>query len=372
MCGTVGMFLGCAALSYCPKSLLTHGRPQSPAGPATATGDAAGTRAQAPADQDGGAPADPRAGSEPPAYRSVFQNWDTRASVRAAPRRVVADADAALRFFSPDLVPVARHPLVRALPGPVFDALLVQHLYRYLDFTAKLEYLVVNRAVIGIAHGSVGVPVPESMRFDALKMYCDEAYHALAAVDLGRQAERVTAVPARLPAEPFFLRRLRQILAGLPTGQRALAELMFVIVSETLISASLAEIPGTDDVVPAVRESIRDHALDEGRHHAYFAVFLRHLWGALDPGQRRLAGRLAPRLMDAFLHPDLEGMRAELVGHGLTEDLAEQVLGEVYTPEVLGRQMRATSRQIRRYLDDLGAFDDPEAAAELHAHGYAP
>jgi hypothetical protein len=349
------MFVGCAALSYCPKSLLVRGREDAPADPES------GTELSTPHDD-----------TEPPAYRSAFQNWDTRAGVRAAPRRVVAAADAALRFFSPDLVPVARHPLVRALPGPVFDTLLVQHLYRYLDFTAKLEYLVVNRTVIGIAHGSVDVPVPESMRFDALKMYCDEAYHALAAVDLRRQVEQVTGAAARVPHEPYFLRRLQQILAELPAEQRGLAELMFVIISETLISASLAEIPDSDDLVPAVRESIRDHALDEGRHHAYFAVFLRHLWGALDPARRRLAGRLAPRLMDAFLHPDLESMRTELVGHGMSKDLAEQVLGEVYTPAVLSRQMRATSRLTRRYLDELGAFDDPQAAAELHTYGYAP
>jgi hypothetical protein len=76
--------------------------------------------------------------------------------------------------------------------------------------------------------------------------------------------------------------------------------------------------------------------------------------------------------MDAFLHPDLESMRTELVGHGLSKDLAEQVLGEVYTPAVLSRQMRATSRLTRRYLDELGAFDDPQAAAELHTYGYAP
>jgi len=370
MCGTVGMFVGCAAMSYCPKTLLMQRQSATRAGATVHAGDVVEAGAPEAADQEATTPSALHRDPQLPAYRSPFQNWDARASVRAAPRRVVANADAALRFFSPDLVPVARHPLVQALPGRVFDALLIQHLYRYLDFTAKLEYLVVNRTVIGIAHGSVGVDVPEEMRFDALKMYCDEAYHALAAVDLRRQVEQVTEVPARLPEEPFFLRRLERILAGLPSEQRGLAELMFVIISETLISASLAEIPDTDDLVPAVRESIRDHAVDEGRHHAYFAVFLRHLWSALDPAQRRLAGRLAPRLMDTFLRPDLESMRTELVRQGLSEDQAEQVLGEIYTPDVLSRQVRATSRLTRRYLDELGAFDDPQSAAELHAYGY--
>ncbi|NWF29771.1 diiron oxygenase [Streptomyces sp. PKU-EA00015] len=351
MCGTVGMFVGCSALSYCPRSLLaahTAGPPDD--------------GARIPAGEEDGS------GEK---YRSAFHTWYERASVRQAPRRTVAEGDTALRFFSPDLVPVAHHPLVKALPEPVFDQILVQHLYRYLDFTAKLEYLVVNRTLVGIAHGSTGVRLPQEMRFDALKMYCDEAYHALSAVDLMRQVEQRTGIRPRLPDEPFFLRRLQQILAKLPADERGLAELLFVIVSETLISASLAEIPDSDGLVPAVRESIRDHAADEGRHHAYFAAFLRHLWGQLSTAERQFAGRLVPQLMDAFLLPDLESLRAELTGYGLSKEQVEQVVGEVYTPEVLSRHSRATSRMTRRYLDQLGAFDDPRAQAELHAHGYA-
>ncbi|MFE2644587.1 diiron oxygenase [Streptomyces nigra] len=348
MCGTVGMFVGCSALSYCPRALLTthHSAPDTT------------THATTP---------DP---DQHPPYRSPFGTWHQRASVRQAPRRTLEEDDGNLLFFSPALVPASHHPLVKGLPEPVFTSLLVRHLYRYMDFTAKLEYLVVNRTLAGIAHGSTGVTVPEEMRFDALKMYCDEAYHALAATDLRRQIEQYTTIPAVLPDEPFFLRRLQEILASLPAEERPLAELLFVIVSETLISASLAEIPDSDELVPAVRESIRDHALDEGRHHAYFAVFLRHLWAQLSPPERRLAGRLVPRLMDAFLLPDLDSLRIELTGYGLSTDEAEQVITEVYTPDVLSEHTRVTSRMTRRYFEQLGAFDDPAALADLHAHGY--
>lgn len=350
------MFVGCSALFYCPRQLLSRTAPD----PGAAPGD------------DG-----PEAGAaqeDPPAYRSSFRSWYERASVRSAPRRLVrmdADQDAGQpqRFFSPDLVPVARHPLVRALPPEVFDEILVQHLYRYLDFTAKLEYLVVNRTVLGIAHGSVGVDIPEEMRLDAYKMYCDEAYHALFSADLAAQVRRATGLAPRLPGEPFFLRRLQAILGELPAGRRPLAELLFVIVSETLISASLAELPQRDGVVHAVSSTIRDHAADEGRHHAYFAHFLRRLWAQLDPAGREFAGRLVPRLMDAFLRPDLDALRQELAGYGLGRDTAEQIVTEVYTPEVLGAHARATSAQTRRYFVQLGAFDSAAAQDELAAYG---
>jgi hypothetical protein len=334
------MFVGCPALSYCPRSLLT--------GPDDRT--------------------DPDDAGE---YRSPFRTWYERASVRRAPRRTLTDGDEDRLYFSPELVPVAGHPLVRELPDRVRREILIQHLYRYLDFTAKLEYLVVNRTVLGIVHGSVQVPVPEEMRLDGLKLYCDEAYHALFSADLARQVRLRTSVTPQLPAEPFFLRRLRELTRALPPGERTLAELLFVIVSETLISATLAEMPSDDDVSPAVRGTVRDHASDEGRHHAYFAAFLRHLWGGLDPAGRRAAGRLLPALMHAFLQPDVDAIRVELVGYGLSRDAAEQVLREVYAPEVVRAHSRAVSQQTRRYFEDLDAFEDPEALDQLAAYGFA-
>lgn len=364
MCGTVGMFVGCSALSYCPRTLLRapSADPRTPKG-AEST-ETAGTAEAV----DGTRPVD---AAEPAPYRSPFRSWYERSSVRSAPRRLLDDEgdEPAPWLFPPDLVPVTRHPLVRALPPQQFKQVLVQHLYRYLDFTAKLEYLVVNRTVLGIAHGSVGVPVPEEMRLDAYKMYCDEAYHALFSADLAAQVHRVTGTAARLPDEPFFLRRLTALLAELPTADRPLAELLFVIVSETLISASLAEVPQRAAVAPAVTGTIRDHAVDEGRHHAYFAYFLHRLWACLEPAERQIAGRLVPALMDAFLRPDLDALRTELVGYGLKRDEVEQVVTEVYTPEVLSEHARATSQQTRRYFRELGAFESAEAQDELAAYG---
>ncbi|WP_433386937.1 diiron oxygenase [Micromonospora sp. KLBMP9576] len=336
MCGTVGMFIGCAALSYCPKELLLQS-------------------------------ARPDVGDPDQPYRSPFRNWHERASVRQAPRRVLIDDETS--FFPPELVPVSRHPLVRALPAATFEEVLIQHLYRYLDFTARLEYLVVNRTVLGIARGSVGVDLPEEMRFDAYKMYCDEAYHTLFSVDLARQVRARTGIVPRLPAEPFFLARLGQILAELPERDRALAELLFVIVSETLISATLADLPDWKEVSTAVRGTIQDHAQDEGRHHAYFADFLRHMWRQLSPAERRRAGALVPRLIDAFLRPDLPAIRAELAGYGFDAGEVERIVSETYPPEVITLHTTTTSRQTMRHFDALGAFDGGPAAEELHRYG---
>jgi P-aminobenzoate N-oxygenase AurF len=347
VCGIAGLFVGCPALAVCPHALRSAGPPA-----AAATGPVV-TEPASTADGD---------------YRSPLRGWFDRATVRQSARREL-DSGTPRLYFTPELVPVARHELVRASRPDVYAEVLVQHLYRYLDFTAKLEHLVVNRTALGIAYGSVGTGLPEEMRFDALKIYTDEAYHALFSVDLARQVRAVSGVAPRLPAEPYFLRRLRELRDAEPAPLRPLVEVLFVIVSETLISATLAAVPDDPDVEPAVRAAVRDHAVDEGRHHAYFALFLRHLWGQLDGPVRHWAGGLVPRLVAAFLHPDLAAIRAELRGYGLSRDDAEQVLAETFPGPVVRGFARDTARQTVHHFSALGAFDAPRARDELARYG---
>jgi hypothetical protein len=307
---------------------------------------------------------------QPPEYRSPFGSWYERSTVRAARRRELDERTEDQVFFSADLVPVARHDIVRALPPEVFRQVLVRHLYRYLEFTSKLEHLVVNRTLLGIAHGTIGVELPDDMRFDAFKIYCDEAYHALFCVDLARQVRDRTGIRPLLPDRPYFLERLAQIAQPLAPELRPLMELMFVVVSETLISATLAQAPRNDEtVVPAVREIIADHALDEGRHHAYFGAFLRHLWPQLDRAARRTAGRLVPALIQAFLRPEVTSVREELLGYGVGRTDVDQVVDEVFMTSSVLAQVRATAAPVIRRFAELDVLDDRAAVEEFQAQG---
>jgi hypothetical protein len=345
MCGTAGMFIGCAAVAFCPKSILLGSQSDE----ISSLSDSADIT--------------------PPPYRSPFRDWDQKSSVRAAPRRIIGD-DRGKLYFSPDLVPAAQHPFVKDLPDELFKQLLVQHLYRYLDFTAVLECFVVNRTLLGIAYGSVGITVPETMRFDALKMYCDEAYHALLVTDVARQVQEQAGSQRKDKEQPYFLRRLNYLLSSMPSADRGLAEVLFVIISETLISATLATGSWSEEVEPAVLDSIHDHARDEGKHHAYFSHFLKVFWSQLSPDERQRASMLVPCLIKIFLRPDTQKVKDELGDYGLTSEQAEQVVAEVYSPELVQQQINSTSRLVRKYFTDLGAFSSPEAADELHVQGF--
>lgn len=341
MCGIVGLFTGCAAAAFCPISQLNR-NPQ-------------------PNDET-------KAG--PPDYRTPFVNWDTRASVRANPRRVLTNDAAA--FFPVGLVPVAGHELVANLRPELFQRLLTQQLYRYLHFTAKLELLVVNHVVAGIAHGSIQVPVPEQMRFDAFKIYCDEAYHGYFSVDLMRQVQERTEIAPVVDAEPYFLRRLAELKQKHDLAKGGFIDLLFTIVSETLITGSLTEIAKSPDVSEAVIETLQDHAVDEGRHHAYFASYLTYLWASLDRGERTFAARLFPDLIDVFLRPDLPSIGRELRGYGLGSDAVDQVLAETFSEQVQADYNRKTASKLLGYLRANDVFDEPGALDIAQVRGLLP
>lgn len=359
MCGTAGLFIGCSAVAFCPIEQLSRSTARS----STENGVSGETSGDSGDDQG-------------ESYRSPFRSWYDRSVVRSAPRRLLRPEHSVASFFPTELVPLAAHPLVCSLPESTYEQVLVQHLYRYLDFTAKLETLVVNRTALGIAHGSVRLELPDEMRLDALKIYCDEAYHALMSIELLRQVRDRTGIAPRLPDEPFFLHRLAKLQEGAGRDFAPLLELLFVIVSETLISGNLMEIPGAPDLNPVVRDVIKDHVADEGRHHAYFAILLRHLWAQLDSHTRRLAALHVPSLIRTFLAPDLPSIRAELLSYGMSREDVEQVVSEVFRAPSVREHTRLAASQTIRHFSQLGIMDDAEVhemfeAEQLISHASA-
>src|SRR5437764_14470799 len=99
-------------------------------------------------------------------------NWDTKASVRVKPRRMVLlDEEARGKvYFSPELVPIGQHPLVRQFGPEAVREMQVRHLYRYLDFTTLLELEVINEVSKDIALGKLSLDLPAVLRPDAFKL----------------------------------------------------------------------------------------------------------------------------------------------------------------------------------------------------------
>jgi hypothetical protein len=306
-----------------------------------------------------------RAGTE---YRSRFGNWHERASVRVKPKRVLDMAGSPV-CFPPELVPVTSHSGVARLGPEATHRILAQRLYRYLHFTIDLEEVGVIPVTMRISRGRSGLDLPEPMLADAYAITTDEAWHAQFSYDLVKQMEAATGIDVRIPDTPRFIGRLHEIRSKMAPELAGLDELSFAIVSETLISAILSDIPNDQRLPAAVRDVVRDHAEDEGKHHAYFHSVLRHFWPALDRAQRRKLGPWLPGLIQAFLEPDYTAEAYALLDVGLKQSDVELILAETYPENVVVADIAQAARTTVRYFTEVGALDDPATRESFAAAG---
>ncbi|MFC3898191.1 diiron oxygenase [Lentzea rhizosphaerae] len=296
--------------------------------------------------------------SEQTAYRSGFGNWDDRASVRTKPRRILDEQLDGKLFFPPELVGLLGHPEVaRVTDEALVRRLLLHRLHIYLDFTSDLEQLVVNPATQLISRRRCGFELPRHMLRDAYMICTDESWHALFSDDL--QEQLVVATGEHSPELfPRFLLDLERIESDEDSDIRGLTRIFFTVVSETLISAILNEIPRDQRIITSVRETVADHAEDERRHHAYFAQFFQHAWHQLGRRQRSAIGPLLPEFVTAFLGPDQAADAHLLTLAGLDRETVHGVLEEVNDPISVGRSIRAAGAATLRLFERNGVFED--------------
>lgn len=315
-------------------------------------------------------PAEARSHGE--AYSSRFKRWDALASVRRKPRREFEVEGSGCYYFPPELYPVVLHPIVAARGDAVVTGLLLQRLYDYLDFTTELENLAVIPVATKIGRGRSGLALPEQMKADAYKIVTDEAWHAQFSDDFARQVAAATGcrhLGAELSAGPAFVTRLDELRQRLPHGIRGVEALLFAIVSETLISGILSDIPRDGRLPSAVRDLVRDHAEDEGRHHVYFRSVLKHLWPALTPSERHEVGPLVPDAIKAFLEPDYHRTAHHLAGVGLSRDEVDQVISESWPALKMRQDISLAAAQLTYYFTEVGALDDSRTLSSFEEAG---
>ncbi|MET8233416.1 diiron oxygenase [Micromonospora sp. NPDC005298] len=291
----------------------------------------------------------------------VLESWYEKSGVRGSPRRVVSDDDDILKdFFPRHLVTHLAHPAVAETDEVFKRYLLAQHLYQWLNFTKAFEVGVVCRATKLIAEQDCGIEVPSRVRMDAYKILVDESYHALYSVDAVEQIQTRSGIEA-LPYDfQPFLDNLDRIGADHPQHRR-LVELVQVFVFETLITGLLVDIPKDPNVVTLVREIARDHAIDEGRHHVYFADFFGRLWGQLDSGDRKVVAALLPDLIVRSLQPATRSASSALREIGFSPAATRSIIAESYDPESVTAGIRSSAERTIGILENYGVLDHPGA-----------
>lgn len=302
-----------------------------------------------------------------PAIRA-FEGWDDRAWVRTGQHAGRSAPGAGAQFFPHHLVPHAHHPHVLARPESDRHYLMAQHLFQWLTFTVHFELSVVNRATLMIADGSSGVTIPDLAKSTAYQIYIDEGYHSLQSLRVRQQIEQSSAIPA-LPYDfGRFLRRLDAIGEERP-GHTHLLRLLQVVVFETLVTSIFADVPADPAVLPVVRRLVAEHAVDERRHHAFFASFFWSLWGALDARYRRLVAEWLPELVLHCLQPATRPALDALLAVGMPLPLAEEVIAESYDRSAVHAYIRSAARKTLKLFENLGVMDLPGSRERFYELG---
>ena len=302
-----------------------------------------------------GAPAHPDPG------RPGFTAWDRQASVRTAARRSFDGSEAGKAYFPQWATPYLSHPLVKALDESARERLAIDYLYQYLLFTVRLEVEIVNDVVGRLATGATG-ELPSELRAQALRIYCDEAYHAVANLDLLEQVAEHTGVPVPPVGYGDVGARLAEIGERLLPGDPSLAEQLRVIVFETVVTSILSEIPEDPTVFTAIRDVVRDHARDERRHHAFFITYLTVLWPRLPDRVRPAVAESIPELIHACLRWDTRPVRASLHRAGLPPGAVETVIAQSYGEQQVAASLRRSARHLIRRCVHLGITTLPSGA----------
>lgn len=302
-----------------------------------------------------------------PGYRSAFRSWDSRAWVRAKPRRTAPFAPGRL-LFTPEVVPLVG---TRELPVDVTEELCARHLQWHLAMTVRLETGPVNDAVTVIRDSPWASLFSRELRHDALRLYTDEAGHAEMTNYMAYDVERATGIGAP-ETPPPFVRRVRTAVDTAPDELRDLVRLLAAFVSETLITATLTRVPYDDRVQLAVRELVADHAEDERRHAVFFRDVMVRVWPRLDEQTRRDVGLLVPDLIGAFLEPDEDELVAAAARHPETFGDPSTAAKDAVAAATEDGTVRAGAETTLRVLNELGAFDDPVVAAAFVGRGLLP
>jgi hypothetical protein len=230
---------------------------------------------------------------------------------------------------------------------------------------------VVNRATRRIADGRSGLELPAETRLTAYQILVDEGYHSLYSLDVLEQVQQGSGITA-LPYDfGPFISELDAVGDEAP-GHRRLIQLLQVVVFETLITSMLADIPGDASVITVVRDVVRDHAIDEGRHHAFFASFFTHLWGQLDAATRHQMALYLPKIIVRSLQPATRAAFLALRSAGFPEPAAREIVAESFSPETVLAGIRSASAKTVRLFEAHDVLDLPGVREQFAAAGLLP
>ncbi|WP_130929971.1 diiron oxygenase [Pseudomonas sp. Sample_20] len=264
-------------------------------------------------------------------YLSFADAWESRATIRTRPRRLLED-DQRLIY------PLSRQPLVLSETflcecPQQRDFALVQTLYKFINDVVIFETEIVDKTARSIAKNRFAVAFPFACRYDAMTVVVDEDYHALVAMDFMQQTVALTGIePIQLPDEIELSRAIPAAVALAPQHLRSAVELICVAIAENTVTGDVAAFARDDSVKPSIKGLMADHLLDEGRHSSFWARMVRIYWHTASDADRETIAQILPVFIGHYLTNDIQksfDLRlidalpvSETTRHSLREEIA--------------------------------------------------
>jgi hypothetical protein len=238
-------------------------------------------------------------------YQSFADAWESRATIRTRPRRMVENDDKLI-------YPLSRQPLVlsdtflRECPEQR-DFALVQTLYKFINDVVIFETEIVDKTARSIAKNRFAVTFPFACRYDAMTVVVDEDYHALVAMDFMQQTIAMTGItPIELPDEIELSRAIPTAVALAPQHLKSAMELICVAIAENTVTGDVAAFAKDDTVKQSIKGLMADHLLDEGRHSGFWSRMVRICWHTTSEDDRQCIAQILPVFIDHYLTNDIQ------------------------------------------------------------------
>jgi hypothetical protein len=238
-------------------------------------------------------------------YQSFADAWESRATIRTRPRRMLENDDKLI-------YPLSRQPLVlsetflRECPEQR-DFALVQTLYKFINDVVIFETEIVDKTARSIAKNRFAVEFPFACRYDAMTVVVDEDYHALVAMDFMQQTIAMTGIGAiELPDEIELSRAIPAAVALAPEHLRSAVELICVAIAENTVTGDVAAFAKDDTVKQSIKGLMADHLLDEGRHSGFWARLVRIYWHTASADDRKCIAQILPVFIGHYLTNDIQ------------------------------------------------------------------
>ncbi|ATE80346.1 MULTISPECIES: diiron oxygenase [Pseudomonas] len=238
-------------------------------------------------------------------YQSFADAWESRATIRTRPRRVLENDDKLI-------YPLSRQPLVlsetflRECPEQR-DFALVQTLYKFINDVVIFETEIVDKTARSIAKNRFSVAFPFACRYDAMTVVVDEDYHALVAMDFMQQTVAMTGItPIELPDEIELSRAIPAAVALAPEHLRSAVELICVAIAENTVTGDVAAFAKDDTVKQSIKGLMADHLLDEGRHSGFWSRLVRIYWHTASEDDRQCIAQILPVFIGHYLTNDIQ------------------------------------------------------------------